>query len=66
MSTGIAGDTTGATINGLPVSEYQLIESRVISILLQMQQGNFSLDELRVLRNDQAFELGLPQPVLGN
>lgn len=66
MATGISGSNSGATINGLPVSEYQLIESRVISILLQMQQGNFSLDELRILRNDQAFELGLPVPVLGN
>lgn len=66
MATGIAGDTTGATINGLPVSEYQLIESRVISVLLQMQNGTFGQEELRVLRNDQAFELGLPTPVLGN
>lgn len=66
MATGIAGDSTGATINGLPVSEYQLIEMRVLNILMQVQMGNMTQDELRVLRNDQAFELGLPTPVLGN
>lgn len=66
MPTGISGSNAGATINGLPVSEYQLIESRVISNLLQAQSGNQAVDSLAILRNDQAFELGLPTPVIGN
>lgn len=66
MPIGIAGDSAIPTINGLPVDEYSLIEQRVISILLQTQMGNMTQDELRVLRNDQAFELGLPTPIIGN
>lgn len=66
MPTGISGSNQGATVNGQPISSYQLIESRVISILLQTQMGNMTQDELRILRNDQAFELGFTVPVLGN
>jgi hypothetical protein len=66
MPIGISGDSSYPTLSGVPVDEYSLVELRVISNLLQLQQGNFSLDELRILRNDQAFELGIPTPVPGN
>ena len=52
---------TGAT--GLS-GELDVIELRVISNLLQQQNGNQQQDELRVLRNDQAFELGIVPPVV--
>ena len=41
-----------------------VIELRVISNLIQAQSGASQQDELRVLRNDQAFELGLSPPVV--
>ena len=40
------------------------IELRVISNLIQAQSGNQQQDELRLLRNDQAFELGIVPPVV--
>lgn len=52
---------TGAT--GLS-GELDVIELRVISNLLQQQAGSQQQDELRVLRNDQAFELGIVPPVV--
>lgn len=53
-----------AGIAGISAATLDVIELRVISNLLQMQQGNFSLDELSRLRNDQAFELGIVPPVV--
>ncbi len=41
-----------------------LIELRVLSNLIQSQSGNQQQDELRILRNDQAFELGIVPPVV--
>lgn len=52
---------TGAT--GLS-GELDVIELRVISNLLQQQAGTQQQDELRILRNDQAFELGVIPPVV--
>ncbi len=44
-----------------------VIELRVISNLIQRDQGNGEQDQLSVLRNDQAFELGIVPPVvIGN
>ena len=46
-----------------------VVELRVISNLIQAQGqggGNSNADQLSTLRNDQAFELGLPVPVPGN
>lgn len=53
---------TGAT--GLS-GELDVVELRVISNLLQQQAPNSQQqDELRVLRNDQAFELGIVPPIV--
>lgn len=41
-----------------------VIELRVISNLLQREMAAQSQDELRTLRNDQAFELGFVPPVV--
>jgi len=41
-----------------------VVELRVISNLLQREMAAQSQDELRVLRNDQAFELGFVPPVV--
>lgn len=42
-----------------------VIELRVISNLLQQQAPNAQQqDELRILRNDQAFELGFVPPIV--
>lgn len=65
MPTGISGSNPGAVVAGQPAEALMLVELRTMSNLLQSQSGNVSLDELRVLRNDQAFELGLPVPVPG-
>jgi hypothetical protein len=45
-------------------SNLDVIELRVISNLLQQQNGNQQQDQLSVLRNDQAFELGYVPPVV--
>lgn len=66
MPIGILGDAGAGTIGAAHPEEFALVELRVISNLLQQQQGSLSLDELRVLRNDQAFELGIISPVPGN
>ena len=67
MPTGIAGDSIGATIAGIPADELNLVELRVISNLLQSLLGsNQAIDELRILRNDQATELTIPTPIPGN
>ena len=42
----------------------EAVELRVISNLLQGQNPNSAQDELRILRNDQAFELGIVPPVV--
>lgn len=62
MAIGIAGDSPN--LSGQTSENLAAIELRVISILLQSLLGtNQSIDDLRVLRNDQAFELGVTPPV---
>ena len=54
-------------IPGNPISNLnnlEIVELRVISNLIQAQSGAQQQDELRVLRNDQAFELGITPPVI--
>ena len=64
MTTYISGSGNVAGFSG---DQLQTIELRVISNLLQAQSGPQLQDELRVLRNDQAFELGItPAVVPGN
>jgi hypothetical protein len=53
----------GAT-GGIPNAILDVIELRVISTLLQQQNGNQQQDELKQLRNDQAFDLGITPPVV--
>ena len=52
------------TAGGLTDELMSLVELRVISNLIQAQSGAQQQDELRVLRNDQAFELGITPPVI--
>jgi len=58
----------GASVGNFTAASLDVIELRVISNLLQREMGNAAQgDELRVLRNDQAFELGfVPPTVPGN
>lgn len=53
-----------ASISGFNAQSLDVIELRVISNLLQSEMAGKSQDELRVLRNDQAFELGFVPPVV--
>lgn len=65
MPTGLSGDSA-ISLGGDPVSVLNLLEDRVISNLLQTLLGtNQGIDELNILRNDQAFELGIAMPVPG-
>lgn len=67
MPVGISGSNNiPSATGGYPDVALAAIELRVLSNLMQMQMGTQNQDELRVLRNDQAFELGLPIPVPGN
>ena len=53
--------------SGAPLNQLDIIELRVISNLIQAQSGAQQQDELRILRNDQAQELGIVPPiVVGN
>jgi len=66
MAIGLAGDSQ-ATVGGDPVTLLSLLEARVISNLLQAGLlANGGQDDLNVLRNDQAFELGVAMPVPGS
>lgn len=66
MPIGIAGDSV-FLIDGLPAPSYDTIELRTITNVLQSLLGNGgqAVDELNVIRNDQAFELGIPTPIPG-
>jgi hypothetical protein len=68
MAIGISGDSVVVSANGYPSEDLMAIELRVVSNLMQslLANGQAGQDELRILRNDQAFELGLPSPVPGN
>lgn len=67
MAIGLAGDTVSLTA-GDQTAQLSLVEQRVLSNLLQSLLGtNQAVDDLRVLRNDQGFELGItPLPIPGN
>lgn len=41
-----------------------LVEQRVTNVILQEMQPNMLQDELRILRNDEAFGLGITPPVI--
>ena len=68
MAIGIAGDAP--VMAATPTENLMAIELRVQSLLIQTLLGNgtATLDDLRVLRNDVAFELNnnSPQTVPGN
>ena len=64
MAIGIAGDSPN--VSGQPTENLMLEELRVLTGLIQAQMGNQALDDLNVLRADQAFELNLPTPVPGS
>jgi hypothetical protein len=53
-----------AALAGQGADTLQTVELRVISNILQGMQGTSQQDELRILRNDQAFELGIVPPVI--
>jgi len=54
-----------AFVGGLSMPTLDVIELRVISNLIQQQSGSAAYqDELRILRNDQAQELGIVPPVV--
>jgi len=52
------------TIQGFGAPTLETIELRVISNLLQREMGQMNQDELRIMRNDQAFELNILPPVV--
>jgi len=53
-----------AALAGQGADTLQTVELRVISSLLQQQAPGSQQDELRIIRNDQAFELGIVPPVI--
>lgn len=55
---------SGGSLAGTSNDTIQSIELRVISNILQSMQPNTTQDELRILRNDQAQELGIVPPVI--
>lgn len=68
MAIGISGDTSFPTAGGVTDESLILVELRTLSNLLQNPAWGTSQaqEELKAIRNDQAFELGLPTPVPGN
>jgi hypothetical protein len=51
--------------NPTPLNALDIIELRVISELLQSQSGMIAgTEDLKQLRNDQAFDLGIVPPVV--
>ncbi len=53
------------SVGGISGQMLDVIELRVISNILQREMSNAAQgDDLRVLRNDQAFELGIVPPVV--
>jgi hypothetical protein len=55
------------TLAGVPSENLQVVELRTISNLLQREAPNAAQEELRIYRNDQAFELGIvPTTIPGN
>lgn len=54
----------GSGLTQISAQTLDVIELRVISNLIQAQSGAQNQDELRILRNDQAFELGIVPPIV--
>jgi len=52
------------TLAGVPSENLSVVELRAISNILQMQMGNTQQDELKLLRNDVGFELGIVPPTI--
>jgi hypothetical protein len=67
MPNGISGDTNVPVLIGAdPTEDLMLIELRTLSNLLQGLLGtNQAVDQLEVLRNDQAYQLSIPLPLPG-
>jgi hypothetical protein len=67
MSLGISGDMPfmGSSPT-IPSENLMVVELRVLSNLIQSLLGNgtAAVDDLRILRNDQAFELSVQPPVI--
>jgi hypothetical protein len=61
MASFVPGNVLSAPFN---TPTLDLIELRVISQLLQNQSGSANQEELRQLRNDNAFDLGIVPPVV--
>lgn len=56
--------SSAGIVSGVASDTLSTVELRVISNLLQREAAAQSQDDLRVLRNDQAFELGIAPPVI--
>ena len=55
------------TLGGVPSENLTVVELRTISNLMQREAANTAQDELKIYRNDQAFELGIvPAVIPGN
>ena len=67
MPQGLSGDTGGGiTLGGDDVGELRLVEQRVMNTLLTKYLGtNNVLENLDVLRNDEAVTLQIPTPLPG-
>ena len=68
MPTGISGSNTGPNVDGLPADDFLVVETRVLSNLINNLLGsNQAIESLALQRQAQAFELGinLPPPVNG-
>jgi hypothetical protein len=52
------------TLAAVPAENLMVVEQRVTNTLLQMQMGNTQQDELKLLRNDVGFELGIVPPTI--
>ena len=67
MPTGLSGDTGGGIVIGNDdVGELRLVEQRVMNTLLTKYLGtNQVLENLDVLRNDEAVTLQIPVPLAG-
>ena len=67
MATGISGSNSGQTLDGYQDGTLAIVELRTISQLLQNLLGtNQAADDLKQVRQDQAFDLGILTPIPGN
>jgi hypothetical protein len=65
MAQGLSG--SNASLDGDPTANLVLIELRAQSNLLLSLLGTTGAgDQIGTLRNDQAFELGIPTPLPGS